>query len=332
MATASDKIAVIVVNYGTAGLAIEAVESVMAHSTAGGEGTEIHLVDNASPDGDAAVLAEAHATRGWGDRVTLWLETTNHGFGRGNNVVLEALAAREAPPNKVLLLNPDARFENDVLSILAEALEADPQAVAAGAGIVNGDGSPATAAFRFPGFTSEVVKTVGLGPLDRLFAHRRVALPPDFADRQVDWVAGASVMFQFSALQEHGFFDPVFFLYYEEVDLMRRLQAKGGHVLFVPEAQVLHLEGAATNVRSSQARRARPAYVYDSWRHYFSKSHGRAYAVATSCGVLLAAMANAVLSVLRGRAPSTPKHFLRDHARYVLKPLLTGQPRLGVPK
>lgn len=329
MTSASQTIAVIIVNYGTAELAIEAVESVLDHAS-DADGIEVHLVDNASPGADAAKFTEAQADRGWGVRVTLWLETENHGFGRGNNVVLEALAARDTPPGKVLLLNPDARLENDVLAILADALDADGHAVAAGAGIVNGDGTAATAAFRFPGFTSEVVKTVGFGPLERLFSHRRVALPPDFSDGRVDWVAGASVMFRFNILQKHGFFDPVFFLYYEEVDLMRRLQANGGHVLFVPEAQVVHHEGAATNVRSSQARRARPPYVYDSWRHYFAKSHGRAYAVATSCAVLVAAVVNAVLSTLRGRPPGTPKHFLRDHWRYVLRPLLTGKPRAGV--
>ncbi|MEO0929117.1 MAG: glycosyltransferase family 2 protein [Pseudomonadota bacterium] len=329
MTSASHTIAVIIVNYGIADLAIEAVESVLAQIS-DGDGTEVHLVDNASPGDDAAKFSDVHAARGWGPRVTLWLETVNHGFGRGNNLVLDTLAARDTPPDKVFLLNPDARLANDVLSILTDALEADAQAVAAGAGIVDREGMPATAAFRFPGFTSEVVKTIGFGPLDRLFSHRRVPLPPDFSDGRVDWVAGASVMFRFPSLLEHGFFDPAFFLYYEEVDLMRRLQAKGGYVLFVPEAQVIHHEGSSTNVRSRQARRARPPYVYESWRHYFSKSHGRAYAVATSCAVLAAAMVNAVLSVLRRKPPSTPKHFVRDHWRYALKPLLTGKAHAGV--
>lgn len=329
MTPTSDKIAVIVVNYGTAELAVEAVESVLAH-VSDGDGIEVHVVDNASPGEDATLLADAHAKHGWSARVTLWLETENHGFGRGNNVVLEALAARETPPDKVFLLNPDARLQNDVISILADALEGDPGAVAAGSGIVYPDGTPATAAFRFPGFTSEVVKAIGLGVLDRFFAHRRVALPPDFSDRHVDWVAGAAVMFRFQSLKDQGFFDPAFFLYYEEVDLMRRLQTGGGHALFVLEAQVVHLEGAATQVQSSHARRARPPYVYDSWRHYFTKTHGRAYAIATSCALLVASVVNAVLSALRGRAPGTPKHFFRDHWRYVLRPLLKGKTNAGV--
>ena len=91
------RIAVITVNYGIAEMSIEAVESVLAR-THGGYEVEVHLVDNASPKDDATQISEAHAARNWGDRVTLWLEETNHGFGRGNNVVLNALADRETPP------------------------------------------------------------------------------------------------------------------------------------------------------------------------------------------------------------------------------------------
>ncbi len=317
-------ISVIIVNYGTADLAIEAVDSVLRHDD-GARQLEIHLVDNASPDSDAAHFQEAHETHAWGDKVTIWPETMNHGFGGGNNVVLKALASRDASPDRVFLLNPDARFENNVLAILSDALDSDPEAVAAGAGIALPDGTQVSAAFRFPGFTSEVLKTVGIGFLERIFAHRYVPLPPDFSGRQVDWVAGAAVMFEFEALRKCGFFDPEFFLYFEEVDLMRRLQADGRKILFVPEAQVVHWEGAATNVSSGQRKRRRPKYVYDSWRYYYQKTHGRTYALTTSFAVLIASLLNTVYSLLRRRAPGTPKGFFRDHCRYVVLPLIIGR-------
>ena len=82
--SAPSSIAVIVVNYGTAPLAVSAVESVLERQH-GGRLVEIHLVDNASPNDDAAFLRETHAAKGWGERVTLHLENENRGFGRGNN-------------------------------------------------------------------------------------------------------------------------------------------------------------------------------------------------------------------------------------------------------
>ena len=57
------RIAVIIVNYNAADLAVAAVESVRARGH-GGHQVDIHLVDNASPDGDGAVFAETARARG----------------------------------------------------------------------------------------------------------------------------------------------------------------------------------------------------------------------------------------------------------------------------
>lgn len=317
------EIAVIVVNYGTADLTIAAVQSVLARDH-GGRRIEIHVVDNASPGDDADTLARAHAAGNWGNRVTLWPEAVNHGFGRGNNVVLNTLAKRATPPKYVFLLNPDAELENEAILILAEALEANPEAGAAGAGISFPDGSPAVACFRFPSLLREIVGTINFGPLDKLLPKGRVSLPPEWSG-PVDWVAGASVLMRFDHLSKVGFFDPDFFLYFEEVELMRRLQMAGHRTLYVAEARVTHIAGAATQVASHDTRpKPKPAFVYDSWRMYYQKSHGRAYALATAVLKLPAAWLGVALSRLRGRPSGVPMRFSRDHWRHVIRPLLTG--------
>lgn len=317
-----NSVAVIIVNYGIADLAIQAVDSVLKNSAAG-RSIEVHLVDNASPDNEAEQLTEAHAERGWGDQVVLYLESENHGFGRGNNLVLQSLAARENPPEFVFLLNPDAKLENDTVNILACALGADKDAAAAGAGIFSLDAEPAVAAFRFPTLLREIVGAINFGPLDRLLPHARVALPPDWTG-PVDWVSGASVLFRFERLQEVNFFDPDFFLYFEEVELMRRLRQSGYRTLYAPEARVTHIAGAATQVASHDTRPKRqPAYVYESWRMYFQKSHGRGYALLTALLKLPAVWLGTGLSRLRGRPSGQPLQFTRDHWRFVICPLLS---------
>lgn len=318
------RIAVVVVNYGTATLAIQAVQSILSRQH-GGRVVTVHVVDNASPGDDAARLAEAHAARGWGEAVTLWPERENHGFGRGNNVALEALVRQEPPPDAVFLLNPDAQLENEAIDILAATLEADPQAAAAGCQVLRPDRTPVTAAFRFPGPVNELVRTANLTVLWRLCRARLAYLEPDHPAGPVDWVSGSSVMFRFEALLQTGFFDPGFFLYYEEVDLMRRLRARGWRVLHAPEAQVVHEEGSATGVRDRRARRQRdPAYMYQSWTHYFARAYGRAGALTIALSMWGAAGVNVLHRRLRGLEPSLPSHFFADHWRYVLRPLLTG--------
>ena len=319
------RIAVIVVNYGTADLAEQAVQSALAHGH-GGRAVTVYLVDNASPGDDAQRIARAHADLGWKEAVHLCFETENHGFGRGNNVVLDALAAEAQPPDAVFLLNPDARLENEAIDLLARALEADPKVGAAGAAVLSPDFSPAVAAFRFPGPANELARTANLTVLHRLLRPRLMPLPPDHPEGPVDWVSGAAVMFRWSALCEVGFFDPGFFLYYEEVDLMRRLQAAGWGVHYAPQARVVHEEGAATGQFGGQTARQRdPAYLYQSWAHYFARAYGRSGALGIALMMWPAAALNVLHRGLRGRAPTLPKGFFTDHWQYVVRPLLTGR-------
>ncbi|MEM6593752.1 MAG: glycosyltransferase family 2 protein [Pseudomonadota bacterium] len=318
----NDDIAVIVVNYGTASLAIAAVESVLAR-THGGRSIEVHLVDNASPGDDVQKLKEWWRDCARGHLVTLHLETENHGFGRGNNVVLQQLEARDTPPSMVMFLNPDATLENEAIDILAQTLETNDKAVMAGAGIRKPDGTPVSAAFRFPSAASEFCGAINFGPVARLFKQHEVPLPPDHPGGQVDWVAGAAVLARFDALKAQNFFDPDFFLYFEEVELMHRLQKADGQILYVPEARVVHAEGAATGVKSGRRERKRqPAYWYDSWQLYFRKTHGWKSARRIARLRLLGAYLGYPLAWLRGRAPGLPLNFLKDFQTHALKPLL----------
>lgn len=319
------RVAVIVVNYGTAELALAAVESVLARRH-GGHPVEVHLLDNASPGDDADVFARAHAARGWGDRVRLWPQTENHGFGRGNNVVIHALSDGPAPPDHVFLLNPDAQLENEAIAILADRLDATPGAAAAGAGIALPDGTPVAAAFRFPSVRGEFARAANFGPISQLFGDHTVSLPADQPDGAVDWVSGAAVMMRLSVLRELGGFDPDFFLYHEEVELMFRMKKAGHQILYVPAARIRHVEGAATDVKSGAPRRSRrPAYWYESWRHYQIKTRGRWGAVAAGAAWMAGAALNAPIARIRGQRVQAPIGFFGDFARLVMRPLLWGR-------
>lgn len=314
------EIAVIIVNYNTAALALDAIESVLTRSH-GGRFIELHVVDNASPNGDAGVIAAALAERGWSSRVHLHSEAHNHGFGRGNNLVLTELMSRARAPAYAFLLNPDARLESEAIAVLADFLDAHPAAAAAGAAITSPDGVPVTSAFRFPGVVSTFAAALNLGPVSRLLRAWEVPLPPTSGTRRVDWVSGAAVMLRLSAVQRVGYFDPSYFLYFEEVDLMQQLTRQGGEVWHVDEARVAHIEAAATGVRGSKARRL-PAYWYHSWQHYFGKNLGRGTALLAAAAWYIGAAGNAVVSALRGREANAPKRFYGDFWRLSIRPLL----------
>lgn len=325
--TGGDKlreIAVVIVNYGTPDLSIEAVESVLERNH-GGRDVHVHLVDNASPDDSARVFTDAHKARTWGDRVTLWLENENHGFGRGCNVVIHDLLKQPHPPFAVMLLNPDAQLENEAIAILADRLEADPALGFAGAGISTPDGEARVAAFRFPNAIGEFSSSLSFGPISRRLEKWHTALPPETPEGPVDWVSGAAVLIKTSTLRELKGFDPDFFLYYEEVDLMCRGARAGLGSRFVPEAKVIHIEGASTDVKSKRAQRKRmPAYRYQSWRLYFTKTRGRTGALGAALALLAGSAGNHVIAALRRKTPGVAPYFIGDFWSNVLKPLMFG--------
>lgn len=323
------EVAVIIVNYGTAAMACNAADSVLARQH-GGRRVEVHVVDNASPGDDAKLLQDWHAASSDKGRITLHLEAENHGFGRGNNLVLRQLAKRNTPPCWVMFLNPDAALENEAIDILVRALETREDAVMAGAGICKPDGTPVTAAFRFPSASSEFASAVGFGPVSRLFHRSEVPLPPDHLAGPVDWVSGAAAVAQFEFLVAQDFFDPDFFLYYEEVEMMHRLHKAGGKILYVPQARVIHEEGVATGVKSGRVERKRlPEYWYDSWQLYFRKTQGVGAARRVALARLMGACLGYPIAWLRGRAPSLPAQFLGDFGRLALRPLFAQADCLG---
>jgi N-acetylglucosaminyl-diphospho-decaprenol L-rhamnosyltransferase len=316
------EISVIIVNYNTSKLTVEAIESILAYDH-GGAFVDIHLVDNASPNGDADVLKAAIKSRGWSNLVSFYPETTNHGFGRGNNLVLNILNNRDTPPDKVFFLNPDARLGNEVIEILAQFLDDHSQAGVVGARIEKPDNQPVTSAFRFPSLIGEFSRAVSFGPISRILSHWEVSLGATLPTKPVDWVAGAAVMAKLEALNKAGLFDPEYFLYFEEVDLMRQIKRLGWQTWHISDALVIHAEGAATGVKSgTAARKRRPAYWYHSWYYYFSKNHGRSYAILTGMAWISGAAINHLIALIRRKEPAAPAHFFHDFWAMAARPLL----------
>lgn len=318
---------VVIVNYGTADFAIEAAGSALSQDLPDRK-LHVHIVDNAWPGDDARQLARAISDRNWQDRVTLLPERTNHGFGRGNNLVLTRLAEGSAE-TYALLLNPDARLEPGALGRLASLLDSRPDVAAVGPATTLADGIPTTAAFRFPSLLGEFELAANFGPISRALARHRIPLTPNQPEGPVDWVVGAAVLLRLSALRGVGFFDPGFFLYFEEVDLMRRLRDQCFVTYFLPSAQVRHLEGMSTGIQTGRRNR-RPAYWFDSWQRYHRRAGGRAKAIMTAGAHLSGVLLHRVQGTLRGKPSAHPSHYLRDFVTHALVPLLLpGGPRDG---
>ena len=99
--------------------------------------------------------------------------------------------------------------------------------------VVDAAGKPEDSARRFPSARRLAAKLFGLAPrLD--YAIGSEPFSPD-------WVAGMFLAFRREAFAAVDGFDERYFLYYEDVDLCRRLRASGFDVRLVPGARVTHL-------------------------------------------------------------------------------------------
>jgi GT2 family glycosyltransferase len=190
--------------------------------------TEVLVLDNASRDGSAQA-ARAHPAV---DAVVALRE--RRGKAANDTDLLQRAGGRYA-----LLLNEDSELRPGATAALHAALDARPDAAAAGARLLRPDGVAQPSAWRFPGPGSALATVLGL--------HRRLLVQSRGEDvREVDWAQSAALLVRREAVAAVGWLDPAFFVYSDEVDLCRRLRDAGWATLFVPAAVAVHHEQLAT--------------------------------------------------------------------------------------
>jgi GT2 family glycosyltransferase len=159
-------------------------------------------------------------------RLEIVLNAAPKGFGANHNA-----AFRRARGEYFCVLNPDIRMAQDPYPALTMAAQPTQVALAAPR-IVDAGGGVEDSARRFPTAASLLCKLFGLAP--------RLDYAPGNQPFSPDWVAGMFMLFRREAFERAGGFDERFFLYYEDVDICRRLRQLGLEVRMVPQATVAH--------------------------------------------------------------------------------------------
>jgi N-acetylglucosaminyl-diphospho-decaprenol L-rhamnosyltransferase len=241
---------IIIVSYNTRDLLADCLESTFVGLDRSGLDGEIWLVDNASSDGSAEMVRQRFPA------AQLIAHDQNLGFAAGNNLALQAMGLglsgelRQEPLSRyILFLNPDTRIVGDALGALVGFMDAKPQAGAAGARLVHGDGSFQHSAFAFPGLAQIFFDFFPLHP--RLLDSRLNGRYPQRwyqAGRPfpIDHPLGAALMVRSEVLGRLGGFDEQFFMYCEEIDLCRRIKAAGWDIYCVPQSEIVHLVAQST--------------------------------------------------------------------------------------
>jgi GT2 family glycosyltransferase len=249
----------------------------------------VTVVDNASGDGSADLVAERFP---W---VHLVRNSRNIGFGPAHNQTLRQSATRA---RHLLVLNADAAPCPGSLRALVTFLDAHPDVAVVGPRLRYPDGPVQPSRRRFPSPLTlflESTQAQRFWPDNRVLRRYYVSDRSDDHTQDVDWLVGACLCVRAEAARQVGVFDERFFLYSEELDWCRRFRAAGWRVVYYPEAEVVHLEGASTRLDLS----ARDRHFQASKLRYAQTWHGWPTATALRTYLVLEYLARALEETVR---------------------------------
>ena len=145
------------------------------------------------------------------DNVECILAGENLGYGKANNIGLKEVTTKYA-----LILNPDTTLFESTLENLIEA-------------------------------TKEIPEFAIMAPYQQ---ERMIEKKEDnlqfLSPKQVKSVKGFAMLLNLIEFKDIGFFDEVFFLYFEDIDLCRRVDKKNKKIYLIPSVHINHLGGKSS--------------------------------------------------------------------------------------
>jgi hypothetical protein len=199
---------------------------------------EVIVVDNGSGDGSADAIAAAFPA------AVLLRNAENRLYAAGNN---QGVAA--ARGEFVCTLNSDTEVRTGALDQLVDFLCEHGKHGAVAPRLVDPDGSVQRACQRFPTLLSALCFDSWWGTWWPGSSVQARYLMRDFdhlTSRDVDQPPGACFVMRTAEWREFGGFDEELALFYNDVDLCRRLWRRGRRIHYLAEAEVLHHRGAST--------------------------------------------------------------------------------------
>ena len=234
------KISIIIVTWNSQDYIEDCLNSIYKNSF---KDFEIIVIDNFSADLTVHLLREKYPD------IKL-IQSDNIGFGAACN-----LGFHYSKGKYVFFLNPDTEVKLDCLKNIYDFLE-NNDAHIVGAKLLWPDGRYQDSYKRFFGpFASwlELFEVHYYFPNN--YVNREINYDFEIFDKpaEVDWVIGAAFAVRREIFTLVNGFDEDFFMYFEEIDLCRRVRKLGGKIYFLPSCEVIHKKGKSSvmsNVRS----------------------------------------------------------------------------------
>ncbi|HBI17370.1 MAG: Glycosyl transferase, family 2 [Candidatus Moranbacteria bacterium GW2011_GWF2_34_56] len=178
----------------------------------------------------------------------------NIGFAKANN-----RGAKISTGKYICFINPDASIVSDNIQDIINEFESDVSVGVIGPKILK-EGEIQRWSVGADLSVAEILKgKAGLARSNKFWNSLKKI--------KVDWVSGVSMFIKREDFMKVGGFDENFFLYYEDVDLCKRIKKLNKKVIYFPSFEVNHLEGKSSNKKYEQKLQYFKAqdYYYKKW-------------------------------------------------------------------
>jgi len=286
------KLSIIIVSWNVRPYVIACLESLLRFAPPCDY--EIFVVDNASFDGTVEAVRSQYPS------VNVIANQTNAGFARANNQ-----AAAKAAGDYLFILNPDTLFLSNTISPLLDFMDTHPDVAVCGPRVLNEDGSIQRSVRGEVSWRMAFARHTLLGKMGLFSELLRQWRCRDFdysKQADVGVSIGAALLIRKNIYQRIGGFDERFFMYFEELDLCKRIREEGGRVVFYPGAEIVHLGG-----KSSKQIPAKKNFMYLNslilyLQKYSSPTQSRILTVLFRLGVVVDQLGEGVFYCLKSLA------------------------------
>ncbi len=250
-------------------LSIETLRSVQTARERFRGTTALVVVDNASTEYRANELISSIIPDAW-----VLLRNGDHGYGRSMNMGADWVDAKA-----YFILNPDTLLDDpEILNRLWAYLDSHADVGLVGPKLLNFSGELQDTCRRFPAWYQPLIQRTSLKQTafgKRYLSHFLLKDADRTRDMDVDWVQGSAMFARGDVWKKLGGFDDRYWLYFEDIDLCRRVWHSGKRVVCTVDTQLRHAHGRQSakirnmimNILKTKETRGH----LNSWRKYLWK-------------------------------------------------------------
>lgn len=234
-------LSIIIITWNSQEFAKECLDSIFSQEKMN---FEVFVVDNNSLDKTCEIIRKGYP------QVNLICNPKNLGYAKANNQALE-LAQGEL----ILFLNPDTKLYSDTLRKMLDFMRGNPKVAALGPKLLNPDGSIQPSCREFPKYSTLLWEFAGLSrlfPKSKIFGAWKMGYFNHQETREVDQPMASALLVRKKVLDELGFLDESFPVFFNDVDLCYRIKQSNKKIIFYPDARLIHYKGKSVEMIKPQ--------------------------------------------------------------------------------